>query len=202
MRTCPIFSWAFLPSASPAVTRQVGRRSLHWTYPDYPPRTSPQVLIYLPLCASASHHPAGAVFQSCTSTCAPQGPPGARKSGAARGGKCRLVTYRHSISIARRAARCRCRHHMRFLLMQVEEEIAAQTPGLAVLWTQGKLPGVGPPVFKRQGGIMDLVIELRRKRESAASGWGGHDILLALGFRRGNRGVNLSLNRQSRRRAG
>jgi len=96
--------------------------------------------------------------------------------------------------------RCRCRHHMRFLLMQVEEEIAAQTPGLAVVWTQGKLAGVGPPVFKGQGGIVDLVIELRRNQESAASGWGGH--LLALGFRRGNRGVSLSSNKQSRRRAG
>jgi hypothetical protein len=49
---------------------------------------------------------------------------------------------------------------MRLPLLQVEEEVAAQSPGLAIVGTQEKLAGVGPYMSKRQGGIVDLVIEL------------------------------------------
>jgi len=61
-------------------------------------------------------------------------------------------------------------------LPQVEEEVAAQSPRLAVVGTRGQLAGVGPNMSKRQGGIVDLVTVLQGNREGTPRGWSGHGL--------------------------
>jgi len=55
---------------------------------------------------------------------------------------------------------------MRFALLQMNEKVASQLPGLAVVRTRKKLAWVGPYVSRREFGIIDFAIELGRNERA------------------------------------
>jgi hypothetical protein len=121
--------------------------SHHLSSPTSPPRPL-QVLIYLPLCASASQHSAGIILKAVRPYLLLWVLPGPKiRSRTGRQMRIDRITPLYLGCAA--CGRCRCRCHMHLPLLQVEEEVAAQTPGLAVVGTRWKLAGAGPCVFKR-----------------------------------------------------
>lgn len=112
-------------------------------------------------CAPAGHHLARIIFKSVVPDLLVRIVPGTKSWGRPRW-QIKIGSMPLLYLDCTACGRCRSYGPMYLSLLQMNEKVASQIPGFAVVRTRRKLVWVGPYVSGREIGIVNLVIELGR----------------------------------------